>query len=321
MTTDRSTVLVLLLLSAVIVMMMIGCSERESTFIDDREEIRRNIATSDAGVELFRTEGFIPDEPYYVGSLVYRDSLLSFERIVTIDLHAADNLTTEFETADGTGRIAEAIVQDEWDVQVTILGPEPGDTDVVIHDRRLTRYGLFAKVGDDTRAYAGWRLWGYNGGYPLSPADINITSESGTTFQGDPTTYERQVYYKLYTDVSPPDYVTNDAGDPRPFQTTYAYTPLTQIPTIDNGDSLEIIGDFLTGLDRYQLVVFESDTGFVTQALDKQVLEDRFYGVVDTRDNNPRRYNVLYLQQIRYSQVRPENITHQGWCAPFHVEQ
>lgn len=302
---------------------VVGCEEREGTFIDDGEEIRHYLVTTEEGQELFRVEGFVPTDPYYVGTVEYRDSVIDYRRVVVVDQKGfeSDSLTTEFETDVGTGRIAEVTVQDRWEVQVTSYGPNPEDTNVVFHNRNLMRRGLFVKVGDDARPYAGWRLWGYNGDAPLTPANVTITREDGTTFPGDPTTYSKQVYFRLYTNVSPPVYVTTASGEPRPYQTTAAYIPIDEIPLVSNGDTLQITSDFLTGLDRYQLAVYESDTGFVVKAMTKELLEDRYTGTVDTRDNNPRRYNVLYLQQIRFSQQDPEFVTHQGWCVPFRIEQ
>jgi hypothetical protein len=310
-----------LLLLIPAVTLLIGCEERESFFIDDDEEIRRYLSTTEEGRELFRTEGLVPDHPYAAGSAVHQDSIVYFERVITIDRVRADTLTSEFRAFSGRARHAELTVEDFWEVQLTKIGPEPEDTAVTFQNRYMTRHALFVKVGDDTRPYAGWRMWGFNGGYPLAPADITITDESGKSFQGDPTTYSRQEYYLVNLAVSPPDYVRNSSGTPVRYLTAQAYLPLTDIAAVGDGDSLQINGDFLTNLDRYQLVAWESDTGFVVQALTVFPLEDRFFGVVHTRSNTPHRYNILYLQQIRYSFATPEIVTHQGWCAPFRIEQ
>lgn len=181
-----------LLIAALAIISLWSCDERDVPFVVDEDEIIRYINEVPQARELFRTANLITDDPYTVpfDSGTYTDSLLSKSRSYIIDLITDKNSNYYYVDYGNLGLLREAVVLviDSFEVQTT--RQYTASTVVDTSYRELARYAFFLKLGDDSKDYVGWLLWGYNGlGDINPPVTVEAQRYDLSTFRGDLAMY------------------------------------------------------------------------------------------------------------------------------------
>ena len=183
-----------------------GCEEREVPPIEDQLSLESYIYGSEDCRELLRTDDLFLEDEYTIpfDSAVYKMIVDSMHTRLELDIHMDtpkyDSLRRfwyrtsheyDYPSLKGTYWDAEAIIDDRFFVRT--LRIIDNDTTEKATERVITRYAYFIKIGDDSRPYLGWKLWGYNGGAPYSSA-MEVRSEDGAVFRGDNLGYSQFEY-------------------------------------------------------------------------------------------------------------------------------
>ncbi len=297
-----------LILIGLFVSAMVGCGEKDTLIIVDEDEILRYMANKDIARELFRLDGLFMPVTYTVpfDSATYRDSVVGHSRtryITLVPLKVAnssgDSVVNERAFADYGiygDRVREAIVwvHDNFDIQVTRTY-----TDTVVVDtvtERISRGAFFLKLGDDSRDYVGWLLWGF-GALSTEPGlGVTLKTSSGTEFRGD---------WAYYTN-SPKTPVGN-----------IRYVRLTEMDTVHPGDRL-LVSTYKTTneiqLPTTQLIFDYSADGLFSQvAYRYDTLEYVDSVSYETPTPNPRLYNLVHIQKISPS----DSTRRGGFVVPY----
>jgi len=298
----------------------LGCEEEDVPYVIDEDEIRAYVQNSPEARQLFRSAGLYPADPYEVlllngDTAVYCDSILGHEqRIDPVDMVPLriPNYNTPYEydsirTPDSIlladygslGRFREAVatVQDMFTVKtVRIL---PGDTLVDTTNRTLTRYAFFLKLGDDSKNYVGWVLWGYNGlGTLNAPLKVTVRTSDMQTYTGDLALYDQLPKSR------------HNAVPKVPF------IKLIDIPLIENGSALSLTTDWAGTGNKYDypLVAADGDGGYIMTSL-QRLTREKYTGEVDTRNGTSNRYGFIFLQSFHDD----EFFHTRSWCVPYRL--
>ncbi|MEW5795372.1 MAG: hypothetical protein AB1772_03330 [Candidatus Zixiibacteriota bacterium] len=296
---NRTSIIMLIIAGAVIlaaVTTQLGCSEKEVPFIIDEDEIARYLSEVSIARELFRTTGLINSTPYTLpfDSAVITDVVLSRKRSLDISLvplkiaqpggDSVPNYPDTIYVDHGyLGRLRESLVEvnDRFTIEVT----KAYSTDTVVDTVQLdlTRYAFFLKLGDDTRPYVGWILWGFSGiGSTPTPLSVVVKGSDGADFRGD---------LGLYADepLSSIRYIPK-----------VPYIRLTAMDTVDQGSRLLITTTKTsTGLPTNPVISDYEEGGTFARAMVRydpaNYVDSLSY---QTPTNNPRLYNQFMIQMF-----------------------
>ncbi len=241
----RSLVVALALLIGGIV--LVSCSEKQSSFIIDEEEIQLYINSSDVGQELFPKTGLIPSDPFVLPEdtgATYRALVDSVHRQIVVVI-PTKVLSLQSENVYGTKHSyvqdfgapyyltsdAEATVEDRYYLKTERV--KGTDTTSYPSVRYVTKYGYFIKAGSDAEAFSGWLLIGYSG---ITYAGVNrvydptyIRRPGGTAFEAY-TALKYKIMSSVMIDVTSSSWDTVDVN----WETDRAYILLSGLNAIDS---------------------------------------------------------------------------------------
>jgi hypothetical protein len=295
----RFTVMVLLAVTSTTVVglgMLAGCGEKDVPYIIDSEEITRYIREVGIAKELFRTSGLINSTPYTLPSdnATYYDSLVSVRRTIEVHLVPLKILGPNGDSVPNDpdriyadhgylGRVRESVVrvEDRFTIHITRVY-----TDTTLHDTTLlllNRYAFFMKLGNDTRPYVGWVLWGFNGIGSTSPLlGVALSGSSGVSFRGDLALY--------------PDHpLSNSSAVP-----DIPYIRLTDMDTVLAGSRLLVtVNKASPALPTWQLLSDYGEGGAFTRSMVRYDMVNYFDSLsYQTPSSNPRLYNQVMIQML-----------------------
>ncbi|HWR82788.1 MAG TPA: hypothetical protein VN285_05770 [Candidatus Deferrimicrobium sp.] len=273
-----------------------GCKENIVYPLPDEDVIAQYLAVTEEGRELFRTENLIPDDTYTLpyDDTVYRDVVDSVWRTISVEI---DSLGPYDFGHLGQRHVATAEVNDLFFVTVIkVLGDV---TDTILAERRLIRYGFFVKLGDDSKAYFGWKLWGYSSlGGTEAPVNLSVRTPDRTVSLASTMSY--------YTYRSPG-------------KINLQYIKLDDIDTLESGAGLicSVASWGSSTIKYYHTISFESATGFASDGM-RRLDDHHWLDTLVTPSPNHRLWNVIFVQSFvpppGYNFVR-------GWCVPYRVPQ
>jgi len=276
--------------------LLAGCGEKDVPYIIDTDEITRYINEVGEARELFRTSGLINPGPYTVpfDSAEFYDSVVTRRRSMEIHLvplkilgPSGDSIPNDpdriYADHGYLGRVRESVVrvEDRFTIQTSRVYRDTTLRDTTIFS--LNRYAFFLKLGDDTRPYVGWVLWGFNGiGPTVVPIGVTLVGSAGANFRGD---------LALYPDL------------PRSLSTAIPKVPylrLAQIDTVVAGSQLLVTTRGASQINpTVQLISDYSESGPFTQSLIRydtiEVLDSLSY---QTPMSQTRLYNQLMIQLV-----------------------
>jgi len=280
-------VLISIALAIVGVAALVGCGEKDVPVIVDADELIRYVNETYEARDLFRTSGLINSDPYTVSfdSAVFHDSLVSHTRGIETFLVPLDRPLDEVYADYGgyIGRVRESVVrvEDRFTIQISRVY-----SDTTLFDTTqffLDRYGFFLKLGDDSKPYVGWTLWGFNGiGTVAPPLGVTLESSSGAQFRGD---------LGLYPDLP----LSHSSAIPR-----VSYIRLTAMDTVLQGSRLLVTASKASsGRPTFQLVSDYDSDGAFTRAMHRydtvNIIDSLSYQTVS---GNPRLYNLVFIQVL-----------------------
>jgi len=304
-------VLIFILLGA-----LVGCEEKDVPFVVDEDEIARYAVEDEIARELFRTDSMIITDLYtmpFDDSATYRDSVIEVQRLQFDVVFPGRNgdgkdANGEYILADygNLGFLREAYVEilDKFTVQT--LRFYNGDTiQEIISDRRLKRYGFFIKLGNDSQAYLGWLLWGFNGVRSnVMPVKVNLTDSHANSYS---------VGNQFYSDVS----VSSFNG------TLLNYKRLSNFIPINEGSNLILnteTNDAGTPVRRVQFVSAAENNGFFTRPMTYTGTTSggqfKEVDTVKTPTANRRTWNLIYMQSFKSD----EFFFLGNWVVPYKVD-
>jgi len=293
----RATVLLLMAAMAISALAaVIGCSEQEVPYVIDADELTRYLREVGIAKELFRNSGLINSTPYTLpsDSATYYDSLVTMRR--SFDVHLVplkilgpngDSIANDpdriYADHGYLGKVRESVVrvEDRFTIHITRVYP-----DTTLHDTTLlilNRYAFFLKLGDDTRPYVGWVLWGFNGiGEIAPPLGVTLVGSAGASFRGD---------LGLYPDLPR----SLSSAIPR-----LPYIRLTEMDTVLAGSRLLITANKASDtLPTWQLISDYGEDGAFTRAMIRyntiEYVDSLSY---QTPVTNPRLYNEIMVQVL-----------------------
>ncbi|MBU8934873.1 MAG: hypothetical protein KOO62_12870 [candidate division Zixibacteria bacterium] len=314
-------------------LMVAGCEEKEVPYVKDTEILERYIYETEEGRDLFRTDNLFLEDEYTIpfDSAVYKTIVDSTHRDIELEIfvdtakydslrHFWYRTTHEYSypVLNGTYWDAEAIIDDRFFVRtLRIFG---SDTTETAEERVVTRYGFFVKIGSDNRPYLGWRLWGFNGGAPNSPGQMEVRSEDGAVFRGDNLGYDNFRYIIHWENYSTGDTTTQAGGS------NHIYLRTDELGVIEDGSWLYLNSSYVRNQSYYQTVSAATDGGFRLQMMNRSD-SSHYVDTVKTPDNNPRIWNLLFFQEWQRYNIPgnppPDTIgtNWYGWCVPYRVPQ
>jgi hypothetical protein len=318
-----------ILITAVLIISALACEEIEVPYIVDEDEVARYIVESDVAIELFRTEGLIPEDPYTMpgdNNAVYIDFVDSVRRLTEVYILANNygsddrDYLQDFGDQYGVTRSAEATVTDRFFVTTArVVG-----TDSSFHEtvRPVVRYGFFLKLGSDNQAFRGWLLLGFSGGGPTYPTRAIVIREDNTEFSADTVSYLQVPFLLLDVTTSQWDTVNTD------ITTQKAYLWLNgapQIGRLNDDEDVTFRIDALWNQTVFYTVSAETGGGFVTETM--LLHSDTVVNAtLTTPSDNSRPWNVVYLQEFMNFSAQPllpvpiDSLTIKGWCVPYRIE-
>lgn len=306
-----------------------GCKEIDIPVIVDEDEIERYIYESDVGIELFRTNNLIPDDHYTIPGdpgAVFVDLVDSVKRTVDVyillDHYGVDghDYVQDFGDPYGITRDAEVTVTDNFYLRT--LRIEGNDTSTYTYSgfHPVERYAYFMKLGTDSQAFRGWLMMGYSGGGPSDFTHADGVRADNSTFPADPIDYQ-----KVSSDII--DVTTSDWDTLTTVNTRVAYLWLSGAPQVARIDEGEIVRIQLVSAhdsSMFFTMSGETDAGFsVINSVDGDSVHT---ATIDTPSNNDRPWNILYLREYyspldaNINDVPFDQLSRQGWCVPYRIE-
>ncbi len=280
----------ILIFSAIALLFIIGCEEIEIPVISDEDQLLSYLENTEEGVELFRIDSLFDETLYSVpfDNALYKDVFQSNRRNVNItigDVSEIENI--------GFVREAIAIVEDFYTVKT--FRYTGNDTTSGESTRSIIRYAYFLKLGDDSRAFLGWKMYGFNS-LGLIPAPVTIegkSTDNSVQFDGDSRSYRnRTVGFNL------------------------PYIKLEDFPLIEKGMKLEIKAERTAPTAEYHIISAESDKGFLTYPM-KYINGTNSIDTVSTPSNNNRLWNIITIQSFDGTLPAGQHI--RTWCIPYRV--
>ena len=281
-----------------------GCSHKDVPVISDREEIQRYVDESLDARELFRTTGFINGDTFTLPNdpAVYFDSVISVQRTETF-LVLDTTVLKRYKSPNLSVYDAEIEVSDRFFIRrFRILGPDTTTSDSV---RDVVRYGHFLKLGSDLQPYAGWKLFGFNGGIPDYPLSMTVYGPRNATIVVGGSLYDRF----LYADIDPQ---TGEFG-PYVHETALAYIRVDQIPLFEGGGDIDVACSSVSSQSLYLLLGGQARSGAVTERMNRPATDTYEY-TLSSQFSPPYLWNLLVFQQ--YSATTPK---YEVWCVPYRV--
>jgi hypothetical protein len=277
-----------------------GCGpKKEVPFVIDEEELVRYLIEVPEAKELFRKTGLIQTDPYSVpfDNGTYSDSLIKVTRWYAAYLNSDKTGENYYADYGNLGLVREAYVtvMDSLHVQTTRAY---ADTTIVDTSYRiLTRDAFFLKLGDDSKDYVGWSLWGFNGiGEALLPVSVRAQRFDLSTFPGD---------LALYLEM--PKTVDID-GLRRPF------VRLSDIEPVVPASRLRVTTEKLSSRPAtYQLLSDYSADGAFTTRLSQAGSADVDTLSYKTESSSSRYYRVAFMQAFTEDQGDFVDV----WCVPY----
>jgi hypothetical protein len=283
---------------------LMGCDEKDIPVLSDKDEIERYLTDTQEGRELFRTDGLINSDTFTIpnDSAVYVDVVESVSRTIFYMVAPTDELK-RFKEPNLSLVDAEIEVTDRFSVQrFRIVG---SDTTSTFDTREFIRYGLFLKLGDDFKPFAGWKLFGFNGRGPAFPGFVTVDG---------PNNQSISVYGPLYKqlDYARIDPITGEFGS-YVFRTIQSYVRVDQIPNFDGGGDIDVSLTSVQSDSEYLLVGGQARTGAVTEPATR-VSADAYSYTLTSQFSPPYLWNLLVFQE---SHSGGQNFS--TWCVPYRV--
>jgi hypothetical protein len=250
-----------LVLILVVLTVGYGCKEKFVPYVVDKDEIQRYLDSTEIGRDLFRWDSLIIPMDYALpfGSATWRDTVLSHERLTTINIASEP---TDFGTPIGIKRTADIKVTDIFGVRTRRIYAT--DTTYIDADRIVNRQAMFIKLGSDLEPYVGWVLWKYRG-------------------STDPL--------RVLTLIKLPNQTASAVDQDQ-------LVKLTDIKTFTDGVTLilnttSIIHDTLR--QPMLLLTAATDGGFVQRNMTK-IDRQHYTDTLKTPTNNSRLWNLIFIQ-------------------------
>ena len=298
-----------------------GCEEEPEMYhIYHQDEISRYLAETEEGRDLFRIDNLFAGDTFTIpldDSAYYRILVDSVQRTMEF-LVTPDSVLKDF---DGLSlkRDAEVIIDDIFHTRT--LRITPADTSETREARAVTRYAYFRKIGDDSRPYVGWKLYGYNPGSPKGAVRVTVRTEGGSEFPGDTVAwpYDRYRYLAHHTLPGGGEFTQWE-------ESRYKYIELSGIANIGDGSRLVINTRGVANRSYYQLMSAATDGGWRNSVAHRPD-SGHYLDTLKTPANNQRLWNLIFLQE--YWRVRIPGGTgsdsmavySHGWCVPYRVPQ
>ena len=310
-----------------------GCEEKEVPPVEDLSSLESYIYGSEECRDLYRTSNLFLEDEYSIplDSAIYKTIVDSMHRSVELDIYMDtpkyDSLRHfwyrtsheyDYPSLKGTYWDAEAIIDDRFFVRT--LRMIDNDTTEKAVERVVTRYAYFIKIGDDSRPYLGWKLWGYNGGAPHLSARMEVRSQDGAVFRGDNFGYDEFRYIIHWENLSNGD-TTCRVGS-----SDHRYMRVDQLGVIEDGSELYLDGSNIENESYYQTVSALTDSGYHLHMMNRPD-SSHYVDTVKTPDNNPLLWNLLFFQEWQRYEIPgnlpPDTIgtNWHGWCVPYRVPQ
>ena len=275
-----------------------GCEEREVFSPDYGGELKQYLIDTEEGRELFRTAGLIAENPYTLpyDMAVYRDFVDSTWRSVDIP----DSVYLYDFGIYGELPAVEVSVTDIFFVTtLRILETDNApETTRIFSEREVNRYGYFVKQGDDSKPFLGWKLWAFNSlGRYEQPVNLSVKTADGVNTLA----------------AALADYTYDAPGS------SLLFVLLTDINNLSNGDTLvfNVSPRPDIPMDYFHLVTAETNSGFVTQTMDR-IDDQNWVDTIVTPSPNPRLWNVIFVQSF----LTPPSFQYiRGWCIPYRIPQ
>lgn len=287
-----------------------GCDERDSEVYLDADEIRRYIAETEIGRELFRADSLILPDPYLRpgDTVIYSDTVIAVERTISIDTISSSATGDQLANWGALGFLREGVatVQDRFTVVTRRMSVPGAAADTTT--RTLVRMALFLKLLDDSYPYLGWDLWGFNGsgaqvGGSQTPLRVAVTIENDqgvelATFRGDEDAYT----------------IT-----PRKIRTSVPFVEIRQIPITTSGVRFILDTDIRNTLSpaRYYALLSGSGPSRISMQMMNQVDRADYIDTVFSPNPNPRLWNIMFIQAINDT----INQFQRSWVIPYRVPQ
>jgi hypothetical protein len=269
-----------------------GCGDEDVPFVSDTDEITRFVTSSADGRELFRADSLMLEVDFTVanGTASYIDIIDSVTRTIDVDIRGPFDF-------GNLGQLKEAVAVVNDLFYVRTLRADSVFAPIVSRTRLLQRYGYFLKLGDDSRPFLGWKLYGYNGfGASSAPLNVSVrTTDGNTSFIGDDRS------------------LTNVAK-----ALGMSYIKLEDIEEIENGSTLLIETKSLSPKKYYNLLSVASSAGFVTTPMSAV---DSIHHTVSLKmsTTNSRFWDIMMIQTLKDS-IPAGNLV-KAWCIPYRVKQ
>ncbi len=171
----------------------VGCEEKDVTIVSDEEELLSYMELSEDALGLFSLDSLdtleytIPSRPGR-----YQEVVDSIKRFITV------SLSKSTVKAGALGDVREAIVNVSDEYYITINKIKSTGTLSKPELRVLTRNGHFLKLGDDSRPFIGWKLYGYSGYNHVGlsiPVAVDLKDSAGqSSFTGDARLFRSSPY-------------------------------------------------------------------------------------------------------------------------------
>ncbi len=296
-------------LIALVVLLTAGCDERDVEGVLDADEIRRFIATTEIGRELFRTDSLIVPDPYLRpgDTTIYSDTVIALERTISIDTISSSASGSDLADWGALGLLREGVatVQDRFTVVTRKLNIPGATADTTT--RTLVRMGLFLKLLNDSYPYLGWDLWAFNGTGTVSssqtPLRVGVTVENDAGVELDQFRGDEDAY----------------TISPRKIRTTVRFIEIRQIPVTVGGVRFILDTDIRNTQSpaRYYSLLSGSGPDRISMQMMNQIDRATYLDTVFSPNPNPRLWNIMFLQAINDT----INQFQRSWVIPYRVPQ
>ncbi|MDH3891829.1 MAG: hypothetical protein OEV49_12160 [candidate division Zixibacteria bacterium] len=289
---------------------------------NDHLELIRYIESNEDGRYLFRTDSVIFDYPYTKPGrpgVVFRDSLDSVGRRYFTDIPNYWEVK-DFGAPFGVVDDAEVKVTDVFYIRIVGDSATSDSTSVALipryQQRVLHRWAYFLRFRQDSDAYAGWLMHGYNGGIPHEEQFMEIIKSNGDRFPGDGRDYNHIRYLVTITIEHRGDDGVLDSTTDSTWgqQSNQAYVLVSDIERIAKGDRLIVRTLDPWSDSPYMIVSAEDDIGPVYRLMHRPET-GHYVDTIRSPMNSDRIWNTINFFGFRLPD-RPGGI----WCVPYRVQ-
>jgi len=230
-----------------------ACDEEEVYSLSNQDEILRYITDDVDGQDLFRNSNLFLTDIYTMVAdegYEYQDLVDSSKRNFYLDI------SSKYELRDYGAYLAQDAEVEINDVfYIRTIRSQGDSSDVITRRLNLKRYAYFIKLGNNSQAYSGWKLMGFNygGAYPQVPSGLKKDGGSAVYPDGGLTYdyFEYLLYDTSYNSSGGIDSIRIIPG-----KSNFEYIELTEIPDLTDDNILTMeSADFL-------LISAETSSGF-----------------------------------------------------------